>query len=184
MLSWPEVKRLISQIVGPRLADLGFNNPGRAMWRVRPYFVDVVWFHCPRAGIFQVEFGCGLRNAVRNNPAPRHCQFRTQPARSFNWEDSPWSFRLSESEQVEVLRLLAPRVVAAAKRWFAHFDTIDSAIRALESNPRSGPRNVAFCAPGSPAYNEAMSVLRDAAAGVAGQSAAADEAGAVHRPRR
>ncbi|WP_159397911.1 hypothetical protein [Sorangium cellulosum] len=184
MVSWAEVKRLISRIVGPRLAELGFNNPGRAMWRFRPYFVDVVWFRCPRAGIFQVEFGCGLRRAVPNNPAPWDCQFRTQPGHSFNWEDTFWSFRRSESEQVEVLRLLAARVAAAAERWFSHFNTIDSAISALENNQRSGPQNVALCAPGSPAYDEAMSELRAAAADVAQQPAAADEAGAAHRPRR
>ncbi|WP_437592306.1 hypothetical protein [Sorangium sp. So ce1000] len=178
------MKGLITRIVGPRLADLGFNNPGRAMWRFRPHFVDVVWFRCPRAGVFQVEFGCGLRRAVRNNPAPWHCQFSTRPRQSFNWEDTPWSFRRSESEQVEVLRLLAPRVAAAAKRWFSHFDTIDSAISALESNQWSGPRNVALCAPGSPVYNEVMSELRAAAAGVAQQPSAPDEAGAAHRPRR
>ncbi|WP_437275474.1 hypothetical protein WME90_30055 [Sorangium sp. So ce375] len=182
-LSWAEVKRLISRIVGPRLADLGFNNPGRAMWRFRPYFVDVVWFRCHRAGIFHVEFGCGLRRAVRNNPAPRDCQFRTQPGHSFGWEETFWSFRPSESEQVEVLRLLAPRVAAAAARWFSHFDTIDSAISALENNQWSGPRNVADCAPGSPAYREVMSELRDAAARVVQQPAAADEAGAAHRRR-
>ena len=163
MLEWAEVRPLIARIVGPHLTNLGFHNPGRAMWRFRPVFVDVVGFECRRLGLFQLEFGCGLRRFLPNNPAPWECPFRTQPAHSFGWGGAGWSFCDSEAAQVRVLQELAPRVVAAAQVWFGQFVTVAGAIAALEQNEFSGPRNVALCAPGSVAFRQVMAELRTVA---------------------
>jgi hypothetical protein len=128
------------------------------MWRFRPTFVDVVWFECRRPNCFRLEFACGIRTFLPNNPAPWNCPFRIEPLSSLGWDVVDWHFCESEMEQVAVLENLTPRVVTAAAAWFAHFTTIQSAICALESN--AGPQRVAPCSHGSPAYEEAMAQLR------------------------
>ncbi|MFO0966954.1 MAG: hypothetical protein U0793_15380 [Gemmataceae bacterium] len=102
-MAWADTKRLIAQIVGPRLAALGFVNPGRAMWRFRPAFVDVVWFECRRSWRFQLEFACGLRGWLPNNPAPWDCPFRVSPAHTFGWPDGWWAF---QGRRCQACRLL------------------------------------------------------------------------------
>lgn len=159
MLRWNDVRRQITRVVGPRLSELGFQNPGRAMWRYRPSFVDVVAFESRRQGCFQLAFGCGLRRFVRNHPTPWHCQFSTNPAYAFRWGDVRWDFCNSEADQSEFLKELTPRIVHAAEIWFEHFATVDSAINSLLENQWSGPQNVADCAPGSAMYDRLMAEL-------------------------
>lgn len=159
MLRWNDVRRQLTRVVGPRLSALGFQNPGRAMWRYRPSFVDVIWFDARRNGCFQLEFGCGIRQFVQNHPAPWNCQFRTQPAYSFSWGNVAWPFQNSDVEQAGFLEAMAPGIVQAAETWFAHFITVDSAITALVANQWSGPQNVADCALGSAMYEQLMAEL-------------------------
>ena len=146
MLHWAEVKRLIARLMGPYLAAIGFQNPGRASRRFRPTFVDVIWFECRRQGCFQLEFACGVRDFLPNNPAPWDCPFRTMPAYSFGWDEVDWHFRAAAAEQAAMLEDLAPRVVEAASLWFGYFTTVESAVHALNGNEWSGPRHVcALC---------------------------------------
>jgi hypothetical protein len=157
-VTWKDSKRLIARIIGPRLAQLGFVNPGRRMWRYRPAFVDVVFFECRRAGSFTVWFGCGLRDRVPINPEPCECAFEVSPANVFPWP--PEWLRIRPPALAEaVFEEMAPRVVEAAEQWFGQLSTPQAAIRALLANERHTPRHVFYGNPGSPSWQRVMADL-------------------------
>jgi hypothetical protein len=69
VLRWRDVRPLIGETVGKQLLPLGFVSPGRAMWRYREHFVDVVAFRCEKyAQGFVFELGCTLRSDAPPHP--------------------------------------------------------------------------------------------------------------------
>lgn len=157
MLRWHEVRRLIPKVVGPSLGDLGFQNPGRTMWRFRPLFIDVIHFECGKWNTrFWIEFGCAVRIGARLNPRPWHCEFRASPEQQFEWELDWFAFQEAEAMQIQCLANLSPRVSDAAALWFKAFECIDSAIFAQQTRPwQVGAGN-----PGSPWFNHVMERLK------------------------
>ncbi len=150
------MRPLIAPTVGVQLVALGFKNPGRAMWRYREHFVDVVAFRCEKyARGFVYEFGCTLRAGARMNPAPWECELRG-PSPSFA-ERSYFPFQSDAASQRAQLERLAPIVAGEAAGWFAPFQTLQTAIEYVEHDA-----GITKGRPGSPVHVEVLHRLRAA----------------------
>jgi hypothetical protein len=157
MLSWAEVKEAIRECLGPTLVELGFTNPGKTMWRYRPVFIDVVdFYHVGHAGRFIVEFGCHPRRGAAMNLKPPECFFRTflPDASGTRLPEEVYELAVSREEQHERLERIKPVLVAGVQRWFAKFESLESAAEAMKHNDLRGPNMVMLARPGSPAYAE------------------------------
>src|SRR5690349_6266562 len=116
MLRWADVRRLVAPDIGVPFLRLGFKNPGRMMWRVRPPFVDVVSFRSDKYGqSLAIELGCGLRRFIQNNPAPWECQFRVHPVRQLGWDRDVLDFHDSVPAQHAAFVELTPPLLTFAE---------------------------------------------------------------------
>jgi len=129
------------------------------MWRYRQQFVDVVDFRCARAGIFQLEYGCTLRQHCQGQPRPVDCIFRYQPALGAGLPDIVFCFADTEEIQLERLQQINRLLGDTLDDWFSNFSSIEAAIKALDGNRPSAINKVANCSVGSSAYLEARSQL-------------------------
>jgi len=135
VLTWSEVRPLVVTTLGRSFVSLGFPNPGRGMWRVRPRFTDVAAFRCAKYGrSLKLELACALRRKGLSHPYPEECEFRVDLAPALGWTEERFLFRDSVPEQVEALESMVPDLVAFAETWFAKWDCVSKAIEAVEAS--------------------------------------------------